>query len=172
MAAVPITIVGIATKDDGTSGNVTIVGMASLTGVGVGGGPIQPPSVWPPPGKPEHPIVLPPEQPPSIWPSPGHPAHPIAPGGPPPGIWPPPGRPAHPIVLPPDKPTDPPTEPPTNPEDPNWVWGWSPSQGWHPVFTPGPGGKPQPVPPPGGGNGGSGTPPPTDPNAPQVNPLT
>lgn len=33
---------------------------------------------------PEHPIVLPP---PSIWPSPGYPAHPIAPGGSPPGIW-------------------------------------------------------------------------------------
>jgi len=30
---------------------------------------------------------LPPGQPPSIWPSPGYPAHPIAPGGPPLGIW-------------------------------------------------------------------------------------
>jgi hypothetical protein len=51
-------------------------------------------------------------QPPSIWPDPGYPAHPIAPGGPPPGIWPGPGAPghpiapgggpAHPIVIPPD----------------------------------------------------------------------
>lgn len=130
---------------------------------------IPPGSIWP--GVPTHPIVLPlpPEaggEPPSIWPSPGHPAHPIAPGGPPPSVWPGPGYPAHPIVLPPDRPTDPPIEPPTIPPDAggNWQWGWNRESGWHPVFVPGD--KPQPVPPPSGG----GTPP-VDPNAPTVNPL-
>jgi len=69
------------------------------------GGP--PPSIWPSPGVPTHPIYLPPgiwgggNQPfptPPIAPggpplgtwggvAPPYPAHPIAPGGPPPGIW-------------------------------------------------------------------------------------
>jgi hypothetical protein len=73
-----------------------------------------PPEIWPGPGQPAHPIVIPPDAvapgvpahpivlpPIGIWPGPGQPAHPIAPGGPPPGIWPSPGYPAHPIVLPP-----------------------------------------------------------------------
>jgi hypothetical protein len=93
-----VTIVGIETRSDGTSENVTIVGMASLTGLGVGGGPVKPPlGIWggkppeyvdiggpAPQPKPEHPIVLPPPN-----------------GGPPPEIWPSPGHPSHPIVLPP-----------------------------------------------------------------------
>jgi hypothetical protein len=61
----------------------------------------QPPEVWPGPGAPGHPIVIPPDAvapgvpsqpiylPPSVWPGPGYPAHPIAPGGPPPSVWPP-----------------------------------------------------------------------------------
>jgi hypothetical protein len=78
------------------------------------------------PGVPSQPIYLPP----SVWPGPGYPAHPIAPGGPPPGpsqgpgfptppiyIGLPPGEvppgggdgnsPTHPIVLPPGAPVDP-----------------------------------------------------------------
>lgn len=80
------------------------------------GVPAPPPTVWPGPGYPAHPIApggrppgiwgggnegFPtppiyhpghpdhglPSQPPGIWPSPGHPAHPIAPGGRPPHIW-------------------------------------------------------------------------------------
>ncbi len=75
MAAIPITIVGTltgkATKEGDTSATeqVVIQGIASLTGLEVGGGPM--------PGGP----------PVGIWPSPGHPAHPIAPGGPPLGFW-------------------------------------------------------------------------------------
>lgn len=71
-----------------------------------GGG--QPPSIWPSPGYPAHPIA-PGGPPPGIWPGPGYPAHPIAPGGPPPGIWPSPGYPAHPIA---------PGGPPPHPEHP------------------------------------------------------
>lgn len=70
---------------------VTIVGVLTYTGLEVGGGPII--------GGPGGPGGI---GPPSIWPSPGYPAHPIAPGGPPPSIWPDPGYPAHPIVIPPD----------------------------------------------------------------------
>lgn len=111
MAAVPITIVGILTTGDGNSQNATMVGMASLTGLGVGGGPM------PPVG---------------IWPSPGHPAHPIAPGGPPPGLWPG-GHPEHPIVLPPDKPPEvpPPSVWPNPPE------GIAPTPE-HPIYYPKP----------------------------------
>ena len=67
------------------------------------GGP--PPSIWPSPGRPAHPIVLPPTEPGKppvvIWPSPGHPEHPIVlpPTDLPPQPVPP--YPAHPIVLPP-----------------------------------------------------------------------
>lgn len=98
MAAVPLTIVGIETREDGTSGSVTIVGMASITGLGVGGGPImppgKPPGIWPGPGDPDYP-GKPPSQPPSIWPNP------------PEGIAP---HPEHPIVIPvpPDSPNVPP----------------------------------------------------------------
>lgn len=114
MAAIPMTFVGIATGDDGRSGNVTLVGMASITGLGVGGGPIVPPDKPPiDPGlRPEHPIY---------WP---------------PGTLP---HPEHPIVLPPDPPTEPPVDPPTSPPSANWVWGYSRPYGWHPVYVPGPG---------------------------------
>lgn len=61
------------------------------------GGP--PPTIWPSPGHPEHPIVLPPL--PGIWPSPGTPTHPI--------FYPP--YPAHPIVIP-DNPEKPIQQPP------------------------------------------------------------
>lgn len=68
MAAVEVTITGMLyDRVNRTTQNVVLVGEASLTNVGIGGGP-----------------VIPPEKPPGIWPSPGHPAHPIAPGGRPP----------------------------------------------------------------------------------------
>ena len=102
MAAVDITISGVLyDKVARTSSPVALVGEASLTGLGVGGGPIvpgEPPGIWgggnqpfptppihiPPPGfghHPAHPIVLPPNVP----------SHPIVIPGPPPviSIWPP-----------------------------------------------------------------------------------
>lgn len=75
-----------------------------------------PPGTWGGAGQPfpTPPIHLPPNrpgEPPTIWPSPGHPAHPIVlPPDPPPQVWPdPPGRPpggqtgsiSNPINLPP-----------------------------------------------------------------------
>ena len=130
MAAVPVTIVGILASDDGTSNNVTLTGMASITGLGVGGGPIQPPvGIWPPPG------------------GPVFPAHPIAPGGPPPiAGWTPPGyHPAHPIA--PGGPPQPPEG--TEPPDGGWEWVFIPGSGWTPGYVPGD--KPHPPQPPGGG---------------------
>jgi hypothetical protein len=70
-----------------------------------------PPTIWPSPGHPTHPIYYPP----SIWPSPGVPTHPIAPGGPPPEVWPGPGIPTHPIVIPPGG-----SPPPGHPAFPIW----------------------------------------------------
>jgi hypothetical protein len=40
MPAVPITLVGISTDDTGQARSVTFVGMASITGLQVGGGPM------------------------------------------------------------------------------------------------------------------------------------
>lgn len=110
MAAVNVTIVGLSNGEP-----TTIVGMMSYTDLSVGGGPL-------PGGEhPAHPIA----------PGGERPAHPIAPGG---------EHPAHPIELPhPEHPIVlPPDQPPTNPPDPNWVWGFNPTQGWLPVYVPGP----------------------------------
>lgn len=111
MAAVEVTITGMLyDKINRTVQNVVLIGEASLTGVGVGGGPIIPP-VQPPGGG-----------------SPGHPAHPIVlPGDP---SWGDP-HPAHPIVLPPPNLPGPPNggeavKPP--PEEGGW--GYFPSYGW------------------------------------------
>jgi hypothetical protein len=120
MAAIPITIVGIETRDDGSSGNVTIIGMASITGVGVGGGPIIPPPSQPPSGAhPEHPIWGPPGinfpdkpgYPPTVGGGPILPTPPLPPEvtqpqpGDPPVLMPPPagsgGWPVHPMTPPP-----------------------------------------------------------------------
>ena len=57
MGAVPITIVGMLSHGDGSSDSVTLVGLASLTGLSVGGGPISP---TPPPEVGGGPIVPPP----------------------------------------------------------------------------------------------------------------
>ena len=113
--------------------------------------PGEPPSIWPSPGHPAHPIA---PTPPGIWgggnvpmPSPpiylppgslgpGVPAHPIViPTPPPPGIWPSPGHPAHPIQ-------------PVPPGQPPGIWG-----------PPGPWPTPPIHLPPTGGDGGGGQPP-------------
>jgi hypothetical protein len=110
MAAVEVTISGVLyDKLNRTMQNVVLIGEASLTGLGVGGGPIIPPGG---PGRPPGT---------GIWPNPPEgqaplPSHPIAlPGDP---WWGGDLRPAHPIVLPPDCPPGmKPPEPP-NPGDP------------------------------------------------------
>jgi hypothetical protein len=115
MAGVNVTIVGTITAGDETK-QCTIAGIASLTGLEVGGGPMPPLS---------------------IWPSPGVPTHPIAPGGPPPTIWPNPPEgsvlPEHPIVLPPDLP---PTMPPPDQRPIEWKTGWTQETGWVVVGVP------------------------------------
>ena len=121
MSAVEVTITGLLyDRANRTTQNVVLIGEATLTGLGVGGGPI-----------------VPEPQPPGIWPSPGHPAHPIAPGGKPPGFWGGAGEgfPTPPIVIP-----KPPTEPPPDggdkppPESGGWgyvaewsAWGYFPA---------------------------------------------
>lgn len=117
MAAIDITISGVLyDKLSRTTRPVVLIGEASLTGLGIGGGPILPPEGGggPPvsPGVPTHPIMLP-----------GMPG------------WGDP-RPEHPIYWPP-----PPTDPPTIPSDPKpppaeGGWGWSPEYGWG--YFPGP----------------------------------
>jgi hypothetical protein len=141
MAAVPVTLVGILTSEDGGSVNVTFNGIASLAGLGVGGGP----SPGGPPPHVEHPIppvvgggpIYPPGGGGGLPPwAPGHPEHPIPPtvwpnpppaGGANPPWWP--GYPAHPIppmVWP---------EPPIieGPARIEWKTTWSPDQGWQVV---------------------------------------
>lgn len=122
MSAVPVTLVGVMTAEGGSSFNCTFNGIASISGLGVGGGPVIPPSDAHPehpiaPGGPpphiEHPIVLPP----------------VEPGQPPVEIWPSPGRPAHPIVLPPE-----PT-PPQPPETVTVLKAPPPSGGWGAVSS-------------------------------------
>lgn len=93
MAAVEVTISGVLyDKINRTTQPVVLIGEASLTGLGVGGGPI-----------------IPPPQPPG-WPP--HPEHPIWPPQPPGSGGPPPGgiglHPEHPIVIPPNAPNVPP----------------------------------------------------------------
>ena len=90
MAAVPITLVGMATDESGASHNITFVGMASLTGLSVGGGPARPPLGFWGGRPPEYPdIGGPGPQPPTGGGE--HPSHPIE--LPPPQIPPPEGPP-------------------------------------------------------------------------------
>ena len=116
MGAVPVTINGVmfpkGKSADDEPVPCTIVGYAWATGLGVGGGPIVPPTG---PNLPAHPIVLPPT-------SPGEPTHPIV-------------LPEPPEVSPPDPPTDPGMVKPPPPEG---GWGWSPEYGWG--YFPGSGG--------------------------------
>lgn len=126
MAAVPITMVGVSTDDTGQTKSVTFIGMASITGLGIGGGPIIPPKPPDSGAHPEHPIYWPP----GTQPHPEHPIvlPPIYPGGPPIDIG---AHPEHPIVLPPPPDTTPPppgmaVKPP--PDTGGWAyvqpWGW------------------------------------------------
>lgn len=91
MAAVEVTISGVLyDKQARTTRPVVLIGEASLTGLGVGGGPMPPG-----PGNPGDPPV--------IWGGPidPYPGHPLP--GPPPIIWGPNDpRPQPPIHLPPD----------------------------------------------------------------------
>lgn len=125
MAALPVTIVGIQTDEAGNSSNTTIIGMISITGLAVGGGPIIPPAG---PGGPN---------------VPPHPQHPIW-GGP--GTVFPPGS-GYPPVAGHPFPEPPPTAPPENPDmpkppPPDGGWGWHPEYGWG--YFPGTGGEAQP----------------------------
>lgn len=103
MAAVEVTIAGILyDKLDRTSRPVTLIGEASRTGLGVGGGPIMPgdpPGIWGPTDP--RPGWGLPDPPPGIWgpndPRPGW-GLPDAPVALPPTV------PSHPIVLPDDPP--------------------------------------------------------------------
>lgn len=104
MASIEITVSGVLyDKLARTTRPVVLIGEASLTGVGVGGGPIVPPDGGG-------------SQPPGIWPGPGDPDFPGGGGsGKPPGIWGPTDpRPNPPIYLPPQVPPgmQPPEVPP------------------------------------------------------------
>lgn len=102
MASVEITISGVLyDKLNRTTQQVVLIGEASLTGLGVGGGPIIPPGQPVSPGVPTHPIMLPGMP---GWGDP-HPAHPIVlPPELPPGVQPPvppkPGDPTTPVPPP------------------------------------------------------------------------
>lgn len=115
MAAVEVTISGVLfDKLNRTTQQVVLIGEASLTGVGVGGGPIIPPAQPPTsPGVPTHPIALPGDP---WWGDSLKPSHPIMlpgmpgwPSDPPPQI-PPPGSP--PVMIPGSQPVHPITPPP------------------------------------------------------------
>lgn len=120
MAAVDVVISGFLYHGrSGQATPVTIVGIAGLNDLQVGGGPIIPPAQ--PPGYPPHPAF-------PIY-GPGVPTLPVDPGF---------GRPG---------PIQPPTQPPENPSQPKppppeGGWGWHPEYGWG--YFPGGGGKPQP----------------------------
>lgn len=119
MSGVEVTITGILyDRMNRTQQNVTLIGEAILTNVGIGGGPIvpepQPPGIWPSPGRPSHPIY---------YPRPGE-GRPVDPGYGVPDI--------------PPKPTEPPPDggdkPP--PEEGGWgyvaewsQWGYFPGEG-------------------------------------------
>jgi hypothetical protein len=136
MAAVQITINGTQTDEMGTR-QVTIIGAATLTGLGIGGGPMPPgsggggggnfPNI---PPHPEHPIV-------------GGPGV----GGGQPGF--PPGIGGGPIY-----PTDPPVEPPEDQSKIEWHAAWTQEDGWVTVGIIKPEG-PHPT-PSGGQQGGQG----------------
>jgi len=138
MAAVDVTISGVIyDKTARTMRPVVIMGEASLTGLGVGGGPMPPQGPVDPGYSP--PWAQVPDQPPG---QPGVPIHPIwgPPGFNPPGPGMPPGIGGGPII--PDLP--PPIDQPPPPAD-KWSWRYSDDYGWV-LVPPGGGGKPQPVP--------------------------
>lgn len=118
MAAVPITIQCLVYPRNKTVQPfpATIVGLASITGLEVGGGPIQPP--------PDIPV----EPPLTIWPNPPegtapHPEHPIML----------PGMPGWPDTPPPDT-----TPPQVEKPHPGWNWSAAKDQ-WYFLYVPGSG---------------------------------
>jgi hypothetical protein len=122
MAAANIVISGMMYHaKSGESTPITIVGIAGLSGLEVGGGPIYPPSAGGPPGQPTFPIWGPP-------------------GFNPPGPGYPPGISGGPIIPPPTVPPENPSAP--KPPPPEGGWGWHPEYGWG--YFPMGGGKPQP----------------------------
>lgn len=141
MAAIEVTITGVLyDKLQRTVQNVVLIGEASLTGVGVGGGPM-------PPGQGGG------GSPPGIWgggnvPMPNPPIAnvPGAPGYRPPGdhIWgggnvPMPSPPIANVPGLPPMPDQPPEQPDAiKPPPPDGGWGWSPTYGWG--YFPGTGG--------------------------------
>lgn len=112
MAAIPVTLSGrLFDKKNKTEQQVTFIGLASLTGLGVGGGPIVNPE--PPPDiKPEPPLV--------IWGGPFDPPHP-----------------AHPIVIPEPPPVEIP-QPPVAPPHEGWNYSFA-KNGWYYLHVPGEG---------------------------------
>jgi len=142
MAAVPVTLIGAVTYDNGTVQNVTFQGVAALSGLGVGGGPAEPPpGIW---GGGNQPFPTPPihlgpggePRPPTIWP-------PVIGGGP---IYPTEPPPHVDNTLPPVPPDPPQTPPGTRPPE-GWSWCFVGSE-WLLIYNPPGGGKPSPVPPP------------------------
>jgi len=123
MPAVNVVISGFLYHGKSGQGTpVTIVGIAGLTDLEVGGGP-----------------VIPGGGPPGIW-EPAYPTPPIYIPVPPPGV------PSHPIELPPVNLPEPPDKPqPPKPSD-KWQWVYDPNLGWV-LVPPFGGGKPQPIPP-------------------------
>lgn len=128
MAAVEVTISGVLyDKTARTTQPVVLIGEATLTGVGIGGGPVIPPEGGGQPpgggggggGKPTFPIYLPP----GSWPPGGQP--PSAGGGYPPSV-------EHPIA--PGGRPDKPPEPVSPPID--WKAVWHPEEGWVVVGIP------------------------------------
>jgi hypothetical protein len=114
MSSVPVTIhATVYPKDKSVRPYpATIVGMASITGLSVGGGPVLPPEEVPPV---EPPLV--------IWPNPPEGQAPL---------------PSHPIVLP--DPIQPPEKPPAQAEPPHEGWNWSQAKsGWYYLYVPGEG---------------------------------
>lgn len=116
MAGVPITFHGTMYPKNKTDKPYafTAVGIADITGLEVGGGPILPPGTeLPPEEQPKPPLV--------IWGGPFDPPHP-----------------AHPIVLP--DPITPPDQPPSPPVPPHEGWNWSQAKsGWYYLYVPGEG---------------------------------
>lgn len=117
MAAIDITISGVLfDKIARTTQNVVLIGEASYTGLGIGGGPIIPPESEKPPAQP------------------GYPSFPIAGPGP----FPPkpgyPPYPSHPIEIPEPPPDKPPIDPNTPPI--SWKVVWTPTEGWIVVGVP------------------------------------
>ena len=118
MAAVPVTIQCLVYPRNKTVAPfpATIVGVASITGLEVGGGPVEPP--------PDIPV----EPPLCIWPNPPEGTAPL---------------PEHPIALPgdpwwPEEP--PPDQTPPQVEPPHEGWNWSVAKGqWYYLYVPGEG---------------------------------